>query len=90
MSKRTRFTAWVTKYALTEGIMKMQVQDCFDTSPAMVEKINGGSQYYHGKDWHRTPEAAVARAKEMRAAKLKSIDKNRAKIAALDFDKVLQ
>jgi hypothetical protein len=90
MSERTKFMVWVTKYALTDGIMKMQVEDCFNIDPDMVRKINGPQQCFHGKDWHRTPELAVVRAKEMQSAKLKSIDKQRAKIVALDFDKVLQ
>jgi hypothetical protein len=86
MTERTRFMAWITKYALTDGILKMQVEDCFDTSPGMVEKVNGmNSQYFHGKDWHRTPEEAVARAEEMRKAKLASIDKQRKRIEALKF-----
>ena len=41
---------------------------------------------FHGKDWHRSHEAAIFRAKEMQAAKLKSIDKQRARIAALKFE----
>jgi hypothetical protein len=79
------FTAWVTKYAMTEGILKMKVEDCFDTSPDMVAKVNGRGAYFHGKDWHRSHEAAIARAEEMRIAKLKSIDKQRARIAGLVF-----
>lgn len=85
MTERTRFMAWVTKYALTEGIMKMQVEDFFDVSPTMVGKVNESNQYFHGKDWHRTPEAAIARAEEMRRAKLLSIDKQRKRIEALKF-----
>lgn len=86
MSDRTKFMAWVTKYALTEGILKMQVEDCFNTSPEMVKKANGQhSQHFFGKDWHRSHEAAIERAKAMQAAKLKSIDKQRARIAALKF-----
>lgn len=89
MSERTRFTAYVTKYALTEGILKMLVQDCFDTSPNMVRKVNG--QYFttfhgEGREWHRTLDGAIKRAKDMQAAKLKSIDKQRARIAALKFE----
>jgi hypothetical protein len=84
MSKR--FTAWVTKYALTEGIMKMQVEDCFDTSPNMVKKVNGQLTFFHGQDWHRSHADAIKRAKEMQAAKLKSIDKQRARIAGLKFE----
>lgn len=85
MSEPTKFMAWVTKYAMTEGILKMQVEDCFDTSPIMVRKVNGNGAFFFGNDWHRTPEAATARAKEMQAAKLKSIDKQRARIALLKF-----
>lgn len=86
--KRDRevFMAWITKYALTEGILKMQVEDCFNISPDMVSKVNGPLNHFHGKDWHRTHEAAIRRAKEMQAAKLKSIDKQRARIAALRFE----
>lgn len=83
---RERFTAWVTKYALTEGILKMQVELCSDISDDMVVKINGATrQSFFGKDWHRTHEAAIKRAEEMRSNKLKSIDKQRARIAALNF-----
>lgn len=82
---RERFTAWVTKYALTEGILKMLVEDS-EHSPGMVTKVNGTYlTAFHGNDWHRTPEDAIARAEQMRAAKLKSLDKQRARIAALRF-----
>jgi hypothetical protein len=83
MSKRTRFTAYITKYALTDGIEVKEVEDCFDTADDMVSA--GRLEIYHGKDWHRTMANAVKRAKEMQAAKLKSIDKQRARIAALTF-----
>jgi len=82
-----RFTAWVTKYALTEGVLKMQVEDCFHISPDMVTKVGGSYRaHYHGKDWHRSHEAAIERAKEMQAAKLASLDKQRERIAKLSFD----
>lgn len=86
MTNRTQFMAWVTKYALTEGILKMQVEDCFNTSPTMVKKLNGPSNvFFHGKDWHRSYEEAIKRAEEMRAAKLKSIAKQHKRILELKF-----
>lgn len=85
MRERERFTAWVTKYALTQGILKMKVEDCFDSSTTMVRKINGAPAYFHGDDWHRSYEAAIDRAKAMQSAKLKSLDKQRERIAALEF-----
>lgn len=86
MSERTRFTAWVTKYALTEGILKMLVEDIGD---GIVRKVNGTlPTYFHdeGREWHRTHEAAIVKAKQMQAAKLRSLDKQRVRIAALKFD----
>lgn len=35
----TRFAAFITKYALTRGILKMEVEDCFDVSGQMVRSV---------------------------------------------------
>jgi hypothetical protein len=37
------------------------------------------------KDWHRTPEAALARAEEMRRDKIASLKKILAKLEAIKF-----
>jgi hypothetical protein len=44
-------------------------------------------QNFHGegKEWHRTQKAAVERACEMVDAKIKSIDKQRAKLLKMRF-----
>ena len=39
----------------------------------------------HGKDWHRTPEAAIARAEEMRAAKIAAMRKHLTKLERMVF-----
>lgn len=88
MTERTRFTAYITKYALTKGIAEKQVEDCFDISTDMVTVVGDGWQeYYHGegKDWHRTREGAVARAETMRTAKIESIGKQIARLEILRF-----
>jgi len=82
-----RFTAWITKHALTQGILKMQVADCFDTTPGMVTKTNGPVAFYHGNDWHRSHEAAIERANAMKASELESLDKQRERIAAMRFER---
>lgn len=80
-------TVWITKYALTTGIMTEQVEDpAQDYSPNMVcAKAIGLSAYFHGKDWHRTREAAVARAEEMRKTKLVSLRMQIAKLENKTF-----
>ena len=87
MTERTQFDAWITKYALTSGILKKRVEDCFDISDAMVQVISRSSpkEYYHGRDWHRTENEAIERANEMKRKKISSLEKQLKAIKALDF-----
>lgn len=75
---------WITKYALTKGIFECEVEPCFNINPNMVAG-RGLHEYFHGNDWHRTREAAVIRANEMRAVKIKSLQKSLAKLQAKVF-----
>ena len=79
---RENINAWVTKHALTEGIEMVNGNVCHYISSGM---LSYGSHTAHGKDWHRTPELALARAEEMRKAKIASLRKSIAKIEALQF-----
>jgi len=85
---------WVTKYALTEGILELEAQD---THPLKIgiwvryaeTSANAGFGTYlygEGKEWHRTREAAVKRAEEMRQAKIKSVRKQLAKLEEMRFE----
>jgi len=77
--------AYVTKYALTMGILELEVEDADD---GMIKDTRGQfPSYYHGegKEWHRTREAAVKRAEVMRTKKIASIKKQLAKIENLEF-----
>jgi hypothetical protein len=84
MSEREKFTAYITKYALTEGILVKTVEDCFDISKSMVKA--GEHTFFHDNQWHRHREDAVNRAKEMQAAKLRSLAKQLNRIKALRFE----
>ena len=78
--------AFITKYALTTGIYKVEGEVKDD----MFKQLRNGSgafdQYFFGKDWHLTEEGAIARAEEMRIRKLKSLDAQIKKISLLKFD----
>lgn len=85
--KREIFTAWITKYALTTGIDMVQAEWCNDISEKMIsygEQFGLGMKA-HGNDWHRTPEAAIARAEEMRAAKIAARRKQLDKLERMVF-----
>jgi len=82
---------WVTKYALTKGILKFEKAE--DTRDGMVYvKGEHGFDYgtyfhYEGKDWHRTAKAAFKRAEEMRLGKIESLKKQIEKLKVMDFTK---
>ena len=82
--EKEQVKAWVTKYALTEGIVAVDGEVCHNISSGMLTYGNYGTA--HGKDWHRTPEAAIAKAEEMRKAKIASLKKSIAKMESLKFE----
>jgi len=81
--KREPITAYVTRYALTRGIFQVNGYVNHGISAHMF--CYEGGETAHGKDWHRTLDAAIKRANEMRDAKLKSMAKQVAQLEALQF-----
>lgn len=85
-SERESFTAYITKHALTVGIKPICVELCSDISPDMVCEVDDvWHSHFHGNDWHRTRDEAVARAEQMRVAKIESLKKQLAKLEKLRF-----
>lgn len=77
---------YVTKYALTTGILTAEDGEVSEESPGMVScKSLGTFANFHGKDWHKTPEAAIARAEEMRGKTITSLEKQIAKLRVMNF-----
>jgi len=76
MTGKETIIAWVTKYALTSGILKVSGEVDHDIASDMFTWGGNDMQrnYAHGKDWHRTESDAKKRADEMR---LKKIDFHR-------------
>jgi uncharacterized membrane protein len=74
------FRAWITKYAISEGIYEIDARVCSPVSQTMIEHVGKSNIYFHNDDWHRTRESAVARAEEMRKAKIASLRKQIAKL----------
>ena len=84
------FTAYITKYALTTGIFKIEASEGKSASQGLIEEVGkqwGPFYRGEGKDWHRTKEGAVARAHHMRNAKVKALGKQIDKIFGLEFYK---
>lgn len=75
---------WITKYALTQGIF---VKEAFDTSSDRMIGYQDGScrSYIHKPDWHTSEAEVLAHAEEMRTKKLRSLEKQIAKLQQLRF-----
>lgn len=77
---------WITKYALTQGIYEVEGEVSVENNIFCVPRTEKTfATYYHKPHWHETKEEAVAQAEKMRVAKLKALEKQVAKIKALQF-----
>ena len=79
---------YITKYALSRGIWEADAEICPNTSEKVIRtNIDGTVMYFlgEGKEWHQTKDEAIARAKEMQAARLKSLEKQRKKLEGMVF-----
>lgn len=81
---------WITKYALTSGIMEVEAEDPANAQfPEMVtvppQGDVGFTQHFHGKDWHRSREDAVKRAGIMRDKKVHNLHRRITKLEQTRF-----
>lgn len=80
---------WVTKYALTKGILECWGEVDEDKLYVTVSFGSGNHswrQYFKmGRDAHLTREAAVAKAHEMRMRRIASLQKQIANLEQMTF-----
>jgi hypothetical protein len=96
----TPITVWVTDRALDPdgGIAEMQVDDPGNDKewlvvrryrPARGIRLAGeDTLIFRPCDWHRTKDAAIARAKRMRATRIRETGKELAMLRTLTFDRI--
>ena len=77
------FYVYVTKYALTQGILGKKV--CTTQSAGYVVVSDKCSEGYHTPFWHETYEAATKHAESMRTKKIASLKKQLLKMKSLTF-----
>ena len=78
---------WVTKYALTKGIIEAEAIITSDDSVSIMDFNSELSMpWFYKGSWHRTKEDAVKRAEEMRKKKIESLKKQIEKLEKLKFD----
>ena len=77
---------WITKYALTSGIIEINAE--ITDNGSAYDMGTSFPTYYHeeGKEWHRTKESAIAKAEEMRKKKISSLQKQIKKLENINFE----
>ncbi len=78
---------YITKYALTRGILKLAGQPTFNQDEDRCEVIfpNGRRLCVYGEDWHETWESAVRTAEATRDYKISCLEQHLAKLRAMKF-----
>ena len=81
---------WVTKYAMSgKGVIPCEEARTTSYADMIAIHARDGQRncdwHIHKPDWHTTPEAAIARAEEMRTKKIASLKKQIAKLEAMTF-----
>lgn len=75
---------YCTKWLFTRGIFEAEAED-LGNGMVKMEGVTFGYLHGEGKDWHKTRDSAVKKAEEMRAKKLKTLEKQIKKISAMKF-----
>lgn len=79
---------YITKYAFTGGIFVRKAYICNDIDPDMICVVevspdglfykdhgHGMVPYFHKNEWFRTQEEAINKANDMKAKKIKSLER---------------
>lgn len=74
---------FITEYALTKGIQEFDIDD---NQIEYMITVQGNQFHGEGKSWHCTREEAIARAEQMRLAKIKSLRKSIDKLEKMRFE----
>src|SRR5690242_10964382 len=84
MREVPKIKIWVTMYALTNGIQEYQAEMQEDGT-VMVRDPGYLSTYFHKGQWHKTREAAVERAEEMRRKRIASLKQQIDRLERMEF-----
>jgi len=77
---------WVTKYALTQGIFKVEGEICVGIDPNMFSFKRGYDMSVFKNEWFRTEAEALEHVEVMRAKKIASLNRNIDKLKNLNIE----
>ena len=90
-----QLTVYVTKYALTKGVLEVictftQAETIKYVQPIKDQHVGSYGILILGKECFLTLEEALAKAEEIRISKLQKLDKEAKRLAKIDFTKTFK
>ena len=82
MESKDKIIAYITKYALTKGIIE---KECIQRPNDLIRTTDEYPQYFHANEWFSSKEDAIKKAEQMRVKKLESLNKQVNKLTNLKF-----
>ena len=78
---------WITKYALTRGIIEADGELTSSDSVSILNRdLSLPTHWFYKGDWHSDKESAIAKAEEMRQKKIESLKKQIEKLEEMKFE----
>ncbi|MGG7470791.1 hypothetical protein ACVVIH_20565 [Chryseobacterium arthrosphaerae] len=76
---------YITKYALTKGIIESEGEILGGPTKMLRTTINSYRVNFYGTEWHQNKNEAIYKAEEMRKKKIASLEKQIEKLKKLKF-----
>ena len=78
---------WITKYALTRGIIEADGKLTSSDSVSILNRdLSLPTHWFYGSDWHYDKKSAIHKAKEMRQKKIASLKKQIKELERMRFE----
>lgn len=77
--------AYITKYALTAGIIETDQAEQLHNDSRIRANIGMDSNYFDALDWHKDKSYAINRARLMKQRRIESLKKQIKKLEAMEF-----
>lgn len=78
---------WITKYALTQGIVEAEAKKTSNDSVSInIKDLAFPTNWFYKGDWHENKNDAIKKAEEMRQKKNASLKKQIEKLEEMRFE----
>lgn len=85
MSATKTKTLYITKYALTSGVIAAPAEQCdFDQGKMYYRSPSGYLEVYRGNEWQLTQKLAIHRVKQMKANEIERLEYKLKELRAFD------